>query len=80
LWADDTFTPVLFPKYSKTEELASAETTSSIPTEEDLLPPLSKVSIILQAEQDVVSLEKSLREVELLHKRDVDGAGDLGGE
>jgi hypothetical protein len=60
--------------------LASAGTTSSIPTEQDLLAPLAKVSIILQAEQDVVSLEKSLREVELLHKRDVDGAGDLGGE
>lgn len=46
----------------------------------DLLPDATKLTMILEAAQDIKSAERDLREIELLKKREVEGAGMLEGE
>jgi hypothetical protein len=72
--SDDTFTSVLFPKYDST---TPDDTTTS---DSDLLPLLSKLAIVLQAEEDIVAVQKALREIDVLEKGDVGGAGQLAGK
>ena len=43
------------------------------------MTPHAKAALILDAEQDIRTLERELREIELLEKRGAAGAGRLAG-
>ncbi len=47
---------------------------------DDLLPDLAKLGIVLQAEGDLVELDRALREVQVLDARGSAGAGVLAGK
>jgi hypothetical protein len=51
---------------------------TSVPTSDEL-PAASKVALILEAENEIRSLERDLREVEALEQRGIVGAGKLAG-
>lgn len=46
----------------------------------DLIPLETKRELVLAFEKDLIEVERLLRDVELLEKRDVAGAGELAGE
>lgn len=53
---------------------------ASLSPSSDGLTPSAKISLILEAENEIRTLERELREVEGLEQRDVVGAGKLAGE
>lgn len=51
--------------------------TSSLEASASELTPLAKIALILECENEIKTLERELREVEVLEQRGVVGAGDL---
>lgn len=62
------------------EPLLALPPVSTAPPTSDELPPASKVALILEAENEIRSLERDLREVEALEQRGIVGASKLAGE
>ncbi|ORY78444.1 hypothetical protein BCR35DRAFT_279742 [Leucosporidium creatinivorum] len=63
--------------YDLNEPLLSLPPVSTAAPTSDELPPASKVALILEAENEIRSLERDLREVEALGQRGIVGAGKL---
>lgn len=49
-------------------------------THADVLPPQVKAAMVLETRSDLLDAERGLREIEVLEKRGVAGAGTLEGE
>jgi hypothetical protein len=49
-------------------------------TESDLLPDLTKLTMVLEAARDVKDAERALRDIEVLKKQGAEGAGSLEGQ
>ena len=70
---DDANKPLLVPQLSA----AASHTDNALSGEE--LGPHAKAALILDAEQDIRSFERELRDIDILEKRGAAGAGKLAG-
>lgn len=81
---DDTYLPLLsLPDTTAgtvNGEGTDVSVSSGIGGDYDIIPDKVKVTMLLEAAADIRGLERDLREVEIMKGKDVDGAGDLGGE
>jgi hypothetical protein len=89
---DDSLSPILFPyDPSSTSDIPTQPSTAKNPRKEptpnapaikasDLIPPATKLELVLGAEGDIKDADRMMREIQALVEREADGSGDLAGE
>jgi hypothetical protein len=88
---DDSLSGILFPydPLSTNENLVQPPTANSrnqntphapVVKASDLIPPETKVELVLGAEDDMKDVDRILREIQVLVARGADGSGDLACE
>lgn len=72
---DDTYAPLLRVGLDNSPSTGDADAVQPA----DVLPPQAKAAMVLEARGDLLDAERGLREIEMLEKRGVAGAGTLEG-
>jgi hypothetical protein len=79
---DETYLPLISlpdPTATASAEESDGPKDGAVKAEYDLVPDRVKVTMLLEAAEDIRGLERDLREVEVLKGQGVDGAGHLEG-